>query len=540
MNLLLRRKNEPSRRQFLMQSGCTAMGVTSMVNTIAQLKMVQSALAQSSGSGYKALVCVFLQGGNDSNNLLVPISGAARTDYETGRGTLALPAANLQPLSANNLTECDPLGGGYLGTMGLHPQCPALATMFNNSELAMIANVGTLTQPNVTRANFSTASKPPQLFSHSDQQTQWQSSVPDRPFTSGWGGRAADLLDSIYNPTSGNTSMNISISGVNSFQVSPTGTVTPYVMNSSGVVSLSGYGTNYASALTNPSAPIFTDSNYKTVEQGRRLRAFEQIVQMSQDSLMEDAYNTVVKSARVTEGKVGAALTAAATSGVNFDTTFTNAFAGSGVADSQDFPKQMKLVAKLIAGNTALGNTRQIFFVQQGGFDTHTTQVPLSGGQPVLNQGQTALLNTLNCSFKAFSDCLKSLGLWNNVVTFTASDFTRTFTANKTDASAGSDHAWGGHAIVMGGAVNGKRIYGKFPYLKLGVTANASDPNLMDCTGSSGRWIPSTSVDQYSAVLSKWLGVTDAQLPGVFPNLGRFNSPFSSTTANLNFMNLLG
>ncbi|MEZ0388455.1 MAG: DUF1501 domain-containing protein [Verrucomicrobium sp.] len=534
MNLMFRRKNEPSRRQFLVQTGCSAMGITSLVNTLAHLKLMQGALnAQSGGSGYKALVCVFLNGGNDSNNMLLPFSGTARTDYETGRGVLALPTANANAtlnalqVNATNVANCDPLGG-YLGTFGVHPKFNHIKTMFDSGEVAFVSNVGTLTQPGVTRANYATASKPPQLFSHSDQQVQWQSSIPDRPFTSGWGGRIADLLDPAHNPSTGNASMSISISGVNSFQVSPTGVVAPYVMTSGGVVSLGGYGTNYTSAVTNPSL-LFQSANYKTGEQGRRLQSFENILQMTHASLMENAYNGVVMNARVTEGMVGTALqtTAGATAGTStLDTTFNDAFVGSGFNANNDFTNQMKLVARLIAGRSSLANERQIFFVQQGGFDTHTTQIPTGSA----TGGHTGLMNNLNCTLNGFRDALTSMGVFDNVVTFTASDFTRTFTANKTDASAGSDHAWGGHALVMGGPVKGQRVYGKFPVLKLGAATNS-----IDSTGSSGRWIPSSSVDQYASVLAKWLGVGDPQLANIFPNLSRFDSPYS-TAANLDFL----
>jgi len=362
--------------------------------------------------------------------------------------------------------------------------------------------------------------------------------VPDMPFSSGWGGRIADLVDPTFN-SGGTASMSISIAGVNSFQVSPTGAVAPYVMRSSGVVSLSGYGTNYINAVNDPSQ-LFVDSNYKTGEPGRRLRAFEQILQLSNTSLMENAYNGVVGSARLTEGVVGSALAVTASgTATTLDTYFNNAFAAAeaGVTANNDFTNQMKLVARLIAGRTQLGNTRQIFFVQLGGFDTHTTQIPTAGN--VYATGHTGLMNNLSRTLKAFRDSLQALGVWNNVVTCTASDFTRTFTANKTDSSAGSDHAWGGHAMVMGGPVFGRRIYGKFPPLKLGAAANS-----IDATGTSGRWIPSTSVDQYAAVLANWLGVSATDLPAIFPNLTRFTpAPFTqilqpNQTPNLGFLNL--
>ncbi|TLD68460.1 DUF1501 domain-containing protein [Phragmitibacter flavus] len=537
MNLIFRRKNEPTRRQFLVKTGCSAMGITSVVNTLAHLKLMQGALnAQSGGGGgYKALVCVFLNGGNDSNNMLIPFSGSARTDYVNGRGMLAIPtndanaALNALPLAATNVAECDPLGG-YLGTFGVHPKLGAIKTMFDEGDAAFVANVGTMTMPGVTRANYSTAPKPPQLYSHSDQQVQWQSSIPDRPFTSGWGGRIADFLDPVHNPSTGNVSMNISISGVNSFQVSPTGSVTPYIMGSNGLVSFAGYGTNYASAVNNPNV-LFEATNYKTAEAGRRLQAFESILNMTHANLMENAYSNVAISARMTEGMVGSALLPTTiTGGSSLDTYFNNAFAGTGISANNTFTNQMKLVARLIAGQSALGNGRQIFFVQHGGYDTHIAQIPAGSN----TAGHTGLMSTLNCTLKGFADALKGPEVgnqWDNVLSFTASDFTRTFTANKPDTSAGSDHAWGGHALVLGGAVKGGRVYGKFPVLKLGAVADS-----IDATGTRGLWIPSTSVDQYAANIAKWFGVDPSALGTIFPNLSRFVTLPNITSGNLDFL----
>lgn len=519
-----------SRRRFLSQVGCGAMGWTGMVNTLAHLKLMQGALnAQGGGGGgYKALVCVFLAGGNDSNNTLVPASGTVRSHYDgagtantPGRGMLRLAVPDLQLLTTNpaEVAAADPLGG-YLGTFGLHPQLSAMKDLFNEGELAFVANIGTLTRPGVTRANYATASKPPQLFSHSDQVTQWQSSVPDRPFTSGWGGRIADFLDPLHNPSEGTASMSISISGVNSFQTSASGAVVPYVMTSNGVVSLTSYGpasNPYGNAVLNPSV-LFEGANYKDNDPGQRLRAFERILRHADDSLMEDAYNSVMMSARFTEGMVGEALAETGDgSGTTLDAHFENAFAGAEVPLNNTFTNQMKLVARLIAGRSSLGNTRQIFFVSQGGYDTHTTQMPT--GANAATAGHTGLMNTLNRTLKGFADSLKAVGAWDSVVAFSASDFTRTFTANKTNETAGSDHAWGGHQFVMGGPVRGGRIYGKFPVLLTGSTANS-----IDSVGSSGRWIPSTAVDQYAAVLASWLGVPSDALAEIFPNLSRFSA----------------
>ena len=190
----------------------------------------------------------------------------------------------------------------------------------------------------------------------------------------------------------------------------------------------------------------------------------------------------------------------------------------------------MRTAARLIVGNSALGNKRQIFFVQLGGWDTHTSQIPVIGtpAVPRTDQGYYSLMLQLTCAMKAFRDALSANGMWDKTLAFTASDFTRTFTPNKTDSTGGSDHGWGGHMMVMGGAVNGKRIYGQYPNL----TTNGG----MDVQGNRGRWIPTTAVDQYAAVIAKWFGVPDDQLAAIFPNLSRFNDPFNPAT-RLQFLN---
>lgn len=411
----------------------------------------------------------------------------------------------------------------------------------------MVANVGTLTQPNVTRANFNSAStsKPPQLFSHSDQQTQWQSSLPDKPFTSGWGGRMADLLSSA---NQGDLSMSVSLNGVNSFQVGLN--VQPYFMSSSGsVTSLSGYGTAYTTALRSTSLnPDFTNpavlagtkynplsalttgtdplanTNYKNVGEGWRLRALEQVMAMSHTSLFDTSYNEVPANGRVTEGLVGGALanplnsTGAAYSLI--DSHFTNWFpTGLYTGPVPDIGVQLRTVAKLIAGRDTLNNVRQIFFVQLGGWDTHSSQIPSTS----TTAGQYTLINQISRSLRAFHDAMVGLGLWNNVMVYSAADFNRTLAPNKNDSTGGSDHAWGGHSILMGGAVKGKNIYGRFPDLTRGAG--------IDCTGSSGRWIPSTSVDQYAAVMAKWFGASDSDIfSSVLPNLSRYMPDLSPTT----------
>jgi uncharacterized protein (DUF1501 family) len=304
--------------------------------------------------------------------------------------------------------------------------------------------------------------------------------------------------------------MSISLAGVNSFQVGTGGSVVQYIVRPTGTVALSGYNSGadpYGAALD-------AAGNYKTTTQGHRLKAFEQIMRLTHENLLEEHHNRIVESARVTEGFIGAAMTAAAASGVDFDAHFAGA--------ANTLGDQLKMVAKLIAGRSALGNNRQIFFCQVGGYDTHQTMLSSHGN----------LMAELGGATLAFRNAMAALGLWENVVAFTASDFNRTLTPNGTDATnSGSDHAWGGHALVMGGAVRGGDVYGHFPSLKRG-----DQPGSIDAHTDRGRWIPSVSVDQYSAVLAKWMGAGSSEIETIFPNLPRFDDPFASSPANLGFL----
>ncbi len=562
MNLFLRKtldRSKPNRRDFLVQTGCAGLGITSAVNTLAHMQLMGTAAAQGAGNDYKALVCIFLNGGYDSNNLLIPVAGTARTQYDSGRGVpvyaggsggIAIPLADINA-AGTQITPDNPASdyeyaSGYLGgqNMAVHPGAYHLKSMFDAGDLSFVTNVGTLSQPSVTRANFSSlppSQKPPQLFSHSDQQVQWQSSIPDQPFKSGWGGRMSDLLDPIHNTDPDALAMMVSINGFNSFQVGLS--QQPYVMGSGGVTSFSGYGTNYTNGLLTLGKqpytgydpfkwPGTTGSNYKTGT-GWRLAALEQLVGMSHANLFDSAGAKVSRSARVTEGLVGGALAVTDAGGglTTLDDHFTNAFSGTGINGlTNGFAAQLRTAARLIVGSTALSNKRQIFFVQLGGWDTHTSQIPVTtaGDAARTDQGYYSLMLQLTCAMKGFRDALIANSMWDSTLAFTASDFTRTFTPNKTDATGGSDHGWGGHMMVMGGAVNGKRIFGQYPNL----TVNGG----IDVQGNRGRWIPTTSVDQYAAVIAKWFGVPADKMASIFPNLSRFNDPFNPAT-RLQFLN---
>ena len=487
-----------SRRRFLSQSACSAMGVGGMVNTLAHLTLMSNALADQTNLGeYKALVCVFLYGGMDSNNILIPSTGhPSRADYDASRGVLAIPENQLRAIAPDNTGDA----------FGLHPSLQPLADLFNTGELGFVANTGSLAFPIENRDDYinGLVPVPPQLFSHSDQQVQWQSSLPDKAFQSGWGGRVADLLQPTFNPES-KVSMSISLDGINNFQVGLNGTVIQYAATTQGAKSFNGYGTNYVNAL-NP------DGSYKTGSAGRRLEAFENIMRYTHDHLFENAYNQVVQRSRDSEGVINAAIAEANASGVDYDGIFTNA--------SSNLGDQLKAVARLIGGRSCLGNQRQIFFVSMGGFDTHQDQMG----------DLSDLASDLGGAMKAFHDALGAMGVNDNVLTCTNSDFTRTFTPNGDDlTSSGSDHGWGGHQMIMGGPVIGKNIYGAFPSLKVGQDN--------DTDRERGRWIPTTSVDQYAAMCARWMGVDSSAMDIIFPNINRFDDPFTVSSANLQFLN---
>jgi uncharacterized protein (DUF1501 family) len=400
------------------------------------------------------MVCLFLAGGNDASNLLVPSDSAGYAAYAEARTTLALPNAGLLGISP---TTSD--GRSF----ALHPSVGGLQELFVAKKAALVANVGTLIQP-TSRAQFEAQSValPPRLFSHNDQQVQWQSSVPDRPFVTGWGGRLADITNAFNeNPA---LSMSISLDGQNSFQVG--NSVSQFSVNRTGVVDLSGTTGNAGTA---------------------RMSALKSLFEHDSDGLFETAFGGLTTAAIDTGALLGEALATVPEPTVIFP--------------EGRLGDQLKMISRLIQLGPQLGLKRQVFFARLGGWDTHNDQVT----------AHATLLGEVSASMKAFYDQTEVLGLADKVTTFTASDFGRTFNTN----GDGSDHGWGSHHIIMGGAVKGGDIYGKVPVLEI------DGP---DDTGR-GRWIPTTSVDEYAAILACWFGVSQSNLPVLLPNIGRFANP---------------
>lgn len=450
-------KKDITRRGFL--RGCAALGLTSLASTVFDLRRI--AAAAPLAGDYKALVCLFLYGGNDSNNLLVP-RGPDYPAYAAARGILALREPALLPVSPP---------GGDGRQWGLHPSLPGLQSLFAQGRLALVSNVGPLVAP-VTRAEYlaGTAALPPQLFSHSDQTVHWQTGIPDQPARTGWGGRTADLLRSLNDGSQ--VSMSMSLAGNNTFQIGSA--VTQYQVSPDGSIGLGWY---YDGDEWNhpPSIAI------------RRLMA------RSYGNLFEKGYRDVFQRAldqdRLLSGALGGAPV--------LQTAFPDTYLG----------RQMQMIARLISVRETLGLRRQVFFCAADGYDTHGGQI----GAEAEVGAHADLLAELNGALSAFYAATVELGVAADVTTFTASDFGRTYVSN----GEGSDHGWGAHHLVVGGAVAGGRIYGQVPTLAVDGPDDAGD----------GRWIPTISVDEYSATLARWFGVAASDLPLVLPNLGRFASP---------------
>jgi len=469
-----------SRRAFLKKNGCAALGLVGVTNMLAQLRMVHNASAQVGTNDYKALVCVFLYGGNDANNTILP-TGPQYAPYNDDRGALAIEENLINPFSFT-----DALGRVH----GMHPNLndghltsPSLYSLFESGQCAVVGNVGTLVQPVEQEGYFDrTVQLPPQLFSHQDQQRHWQSSVPDQPFASGWGGRLADRM--FDNNVGAKTSMSVSIAGHNDFMVGNELAATQLHLTSNGPIALQNYGNPI-----NPSA----DSN-----NGRLIRGFDKIMDESMSNLFAEEYRERVATARRNNALIA-------------DSIKTLSLP----ADYPDFPthnlgRQLEMVSKMIAIRSSLNQKRQLFFVAIGGYDTHADQLA----------GHADRMSELSGALGAFYQSTVSLGVANDVTSFTCSDFNRTYSPNTND---GSDHAWGGHAMVVGGSVKGKEIYGLMPDLVLG---GVEDTELVTANRTSrGRWIPSTSVDEYAATLAKWYGIPPAELGMVFPNINRFATP---------------
>ena len=445
------RKRIVTRREFLKASGALATAGFAATPGLAWSQQV-------GGTGpfqdYRALVCVFLFGGNDSFNMLVPRSQAEYDVYAQSRQNLAIGQSELLPI-----TPASPDGSDY----GLHPAMTGIRDLFEQGSAAFVTNVGPLIEAVDKESYFNgSALLPPQLFSHNDQQDQWNSLKGNTQSKTGWAGRMADLIRSAV--ADQRMATNASLFGSNLLQ-SADDTVA-YVMGPGGPVQFEGFSTDPASLLF------------------EQRQAFLRILAADYGTVYERAFRDIQERAIEAADTVSAAIDSAPL----LSTVFPQSQLGT----------QLATVARLIAVRDDLEMQRQVFFVAAGGFDSHDNQ----------NEDQPGLLGGVSDAIAAFHAATVELGIAEQVTTFTQSDFGRTLTSN----GDGTDHAWGGNQIVVGGSVQGGDLYGRYPLLEIGGDEDVG----------GGRMIPSTSADQYAATLARWFGIADADLDSVAPHLGNF------------------
>lgn len=455
-----------SRRSFLKNVSCAAVGSTTLLNTLTNLKFINSAAALGGFNDYKALVVILLGGGNDAFNTLIPYDDASHAIYSTTRSNLALPKMNVNNVAQNlrvlNYTDGDK-------QFALHYACENMQSLFNSGRLSFVSNIGTLIEPTTKiDINNNQANLPLGLYSHADQVMHWQTALPQDRVAQGWGGKIADMFHA--GNQNQNISLNLSFSGSNIFQTGQN-TVEFSVNSSSGAVQLTGIDDPWQI----PTA---------------RRNVINSMIDQYYDDAFKKTYVDIVKI-----GKDGAAEFNDAINGVTLNTQFS----------TSNISRSMEMTAKSMQAHQTLGMNRQIFFVDFGGFDMH---------EEVLDTHNT-LLSELDAALGEFNAALEEIGMVDNVTLFSLSEFARTLTSN----GQGSDHAWGSNAFVMGGAVDGGKIIGSYPNLELN-----SDLEL-----GGGVLLPQISTDQYFGDIAHWFGVNTSDLITLFPNIDNFDSIYNGT-----------
>ena len=469
-----------NRRDFLRSSAC-ALGSMALASSIDTFGVVH-ALTPQGATDYKALVCIFLNGGNDGNNMLVSLD-----QYNGPAGSLVEGYANVRAASGLAIAQANllPVSPASGGSYGFHPNMPEMQNLFNQGKLAVLCNNGPLVEP-LTRTTYQngTGKKPLQLFSHSDQVGLFQTGIANTVSQTGWGGRLADRTQSLNGAAT--FPSNISIAGINLF--------------------LSGVDTRQlavADSNTTLANVLQLSMSGTSAEQASRLVAFNDLRTLDNNFKLVKAASDTRSSSMQTD---------AALSSVN--PTLATVFPLTSLG------RQLKQVALMIKASTdptaGINMKRQIFFTQIGGFDTHSAEI----------NGQGNLLTQVSQAINAFYAATVELGVQDKVTAFTMSDFGRTLQPAGTGvATVGTDHAWGNHQLIVGGSVLGHTLYGAYPILRLGGPDDTDGG-----TNPRGRWIPTTSVEQYAATLATWYGLSSADLPAVFPLIERFSS------ANLGFL----
>lgn len=507
-------RNE-SRRLFLRQASALSLAAGVGAPLALNLLAAGSAAAQTAGD-YRAVVCLFMFGGNDSFNMVLPTDSASWNAYATTRASIALLAQGTPPNAGAGAGSPERLGGvlplmpmdAQGRSFALHPLMGGLQTLFNTDRrLAIVPNIGPLDTP-TTKAQFAKPShpRPPRLFSHNDQQSIWQTMLPEGA-TQGWGGRMADMVAagnsrSVFTAISAaGTSAWLSGQNVRQYQVSGTGALRMGADSSNRV-----YGsTAVASALDNITRSARSNHVLEADVAGIADRS------IAAESLLRGALRPASDAA------FGSA-PAAGSYNPRTDPKLHFANPLTGTPEFSSLAQQLQVVARLVqAGMSgATGVRRQVFFVSMGGFDTHSNQ----------NTQHARLMAQLAHGMQYFDTALGAVNARNNVTTFTASDFGRTFTSN----GDGTDHGWGAHHFVMGGAVRGGNLYGAGPMLvvKDPRTGEFDSPDQL----RNGALLPTTSVDQLGSTLGRWFGLSDSQALEVFPHLANFNA----ASRNLGFM----
>lgn len=473
-----------NRRKFLGEASCSAVGSMAFLSSVLNLGAINTLAARphilENSNDYKAMVCILLAGGCDTHNVLVPTGATDYSNYVATRGSLALSLnanpAQLLPLNFNNAGK----------TYAVHSGMTRVRDMFNAGDLSFMANIGTLIEPIANSSEYNAGLKkiPLGLYSHSDQIMQWQTSVPQSRSAVGVAGRIADMLQDMN--TIPQISMNISLSGKNRFQ---SGNVyNEYSITRSTTSSNIGF---------TPFPSWWSDAGYKTMSRNGAI-----------NSMMEQAYANIFHK---TLGGLGKSTIDAVD---KFRIALENIAPMNTAFSASSLSQDMKKIAEIISVRSFLGAKRQIFYVTYGGWDHHDN---------VLGS-QAAMLPVLSNAMAEFNDAMAEIQMKDKVVTFTISDFARTLTSN----GNGSDHAWGGNQMIMGGPITGGRVFGTYPSLAL----NNNIYNL----SSRGRILPTTSVDEFYAELALWYGVSPNDLNYVLPNLCNFYSPTCPATVPGNYM----
>jgi uncharacterized protein (DUF1501 family) len=465
-----------SRRQFLMSAaGVAGLGALGSFGFSLNSMAAASTLATSAlPTDYKAMVCFFMYGGNDNANTLIPYDQATYNSYVMGReGSLSRPLGvtrlreDLLPLATPSMQD-----GRQLG---LPWEMSRLKSLYDRGKVAIVPNVGVLANP-TSRAQYEskTIELPPQLFSHSDQQRFWQLGVPSYSTLTGWAGRMGDLLAAANQSAA--VSMCVSLNGNNAWQVG--NSVLPYPINAE--TGASEFWSFWDSNRRNAMNALNADARTGNMLQRQASRV----------------YNRSVGAQELMRTSLAA--------GQGFDDLFTGVPSDLNpglVEDYMHVQESFRMVARMVDARERLGHRRQIFFVSLGGFDDHDS---------LADHGDR--LRIVADHMAAFYAATERMGIQDNVVTFTGSDFGRTLRSN----GSGSDHGWGSHHFAMGGSVLGGDLYGRFPSLEIGGP---------DAVEAQGQLLPSTSVDEYAATLAKWYGVSSSDIPLVIPNVGRFARP---------------